>query len=188
MKIVIAVPMDGTPYWEVKEIFPPWFCESVRWTRKDNYIPHGMERVIVVQDDADVQLGQMVENNRFVDPKNPTLSDVKFIKKREIAKARYEAEIGGVSVGTMQIKTDRESQAMITGAALQAVADPAYACRWKAESGFIMLNSDTIKAAAMAVRTHVQNCFDRECALVDMIDAAETIEAVRAIDWTTQTQ
>lgn len=111
------------------------------------------------------------------------LAGVKAAKKQEIASARYAAEIAGVTVGGVTARTDRESQALITGAALKAMQDAAYSCTWKAESGFVTLNAATVLAVADAVRTHVQTCFDAEAAKCILIDAAATVEDVEAVVW-----
>ncbi len=115
----------------------------------------------------------------------PTLEEAKAAKLAEIAAVRYVAEVSGVNVGGVKVRTDRESQSMITGAALQAVDDPAYTCRWKTESGFVPLDAERIKAVAKAVRRHVQAQFDREATLTAQVEAAETVEAVQAITWET---
>jgi hypothetical protein len=107
------------------------------------------------------------------------LEAAKAAKRTEIANARFVAETAGIN----GIKTDRESQALITGAALQAVVDPDYTCRWKTESGFVELDSLQIKAIAQAVRAHVQGCFDREAELVALIEAAESPEDLAGIVW-----
>ena len=111
------------------------------------------------------------------------LEKAKSEKKQEIAAARYAAEIAGVTVGGFTVRTDRESQALITGAALKATQDATYTCRWKTESGFVTLDAATIIAVADAVRSHVQGCFDTEYAKCVLIDAAETVEDVEAIVW-----
>lgn len=111
------------------------------------------------------------------------LEAAKAAKRAEIAAARFAAETGGIVVGVAEIRTDRESQAMITGAALKAMQDEAYACKWKAEGGFIELNAAQILAVADAVRAHVQSCFDHEADLTALIDAAETWEELEAITW-----
>ena len=111
------------------------------------------------------------------------LAGAKAAKKAEIEAARYAAEIAGVTVGGVVVKTDRESQALITGAALKATQDGTYSCTWKAESGFVTLNAATIIAVADAVRTHVQTCFDAEAAKCVLIDAAQTVEDVEAVEW-----
>lgn len=107
----------------------------------------------------------------------------KEAKKVEIAQARYNAEIAGVTINGLKIKTDRESQAMITGAALQAIEDSTYSCQWKTEGGFVTLVADEIKAVATAVRAHVQACFDKEAVLIAQVEAATTIEELGQIKW-----
>lgn len=117
------------------------------------------------------------------EPVPPTLEEVKVAKRKDIAKARWEAETKGVTLNDMTIDTGRESQGLITGAALQANMDPTYTCRWKTSTGFVELNAEMILAVATAVRQHVQACFDREAEKLAEIDAAQTPEAVEAITW-----
>ncbi len=107
------------------------------------------------------------------------LEAAKERKRSEIAAARFEAETAGID----GIKTDRESQALITGAALKAMQDSEYSCRWKGVSGFIELTAPQILAIADAVRAHVQSCFDHEAELVALIDAATSPEELNAITW-----
>jgi hypothetical protein len=116
-------------------------------------------------------------------PAPPTLEEVKTAKLAEIAAARYTEETSGVEVNGATVKTDRESQALITGAALAATQDPTYTCNWKTEQGFVTLTAEQIIAVAQAVRAHVQAAFDKEAAKMALIEAAETIEAVQAITW-----
>ena len=98
-------------------------------------------------------------------------------KRSEIAAARFEAETSGID----GIKTDRESQALITGAALKAMQDSEYSCRWKGVNGFIELTAPQILAIADAVRAHVQACFDREAELLPLIEAATSQEELDEI-------
>lgn len=106
----------------------------------------------------------------------PTFSELKAQKKQEIAAARYEAETAGVTVNGVLIDTGRDSQALITGAALSAMLDGEYSLNWKTPTGFVHLTSPEIIAVAQAVRAHVQACFDREGELVALVDAAQTAE------------
>lgn len=117
------------------------------------------------------------------EPEPPTLEEVKAAKKAEIAAARWAAEVGGVTIQGMTIDTSRESQGLVTGAALQAVVDSSYVCRWKTSAGFVELSAEMIMAVAGAVRQHVQACFDREAVLVAQVDAAGTAAAVEAVSW-----
>lgn len=109
-------------------------------------------------------------------PPEPTFDELKAQKKQEIAAARYAAETSGTTVNGVLIDTGRDSQALITGAALAAMLDEAYSLNWKTENGFIHLTAPEIIAVAQAVRAHVQACFDREGELVALVDAAEMKE------------
>jgi hypothetical protein len=110
-----------------------------------------------------------------------TLEDCRFAKKAEIAAARWEAETAGIDVNGFTVRTDRESQALITGAALKAMQDSTYSCRWKGVGGFIELTAPQILAIADAVRSHVQSCFDREAELCGLIDKAKSPEKLDKI-------
>jgi len=116
-------------------------------------------------------------------PDEIVLQDARDSKKAEIAAARWEAETAGIDVNGFTVRTDRESQALITGAALKAMQDSEYSCRWKGVSGFIELTAPQILAIADAVRAHVQSCFDREAELVALIEAAESPGEVEEITW-----
>ncbi|HCL78934.1 MAG TPA: hypothetical protein DIC53_03080 [Synergistaceae bacterium] len=103
----------------------------------------------------------------------------KEAKQAEIASARFEAETEGIN----GIRTDRESQSLITGAALKAMQDNTYTCNWKGVDGFVELTALQILAIADAVRAHVQGCFDREAELLPLIEAAETLDDLEVIVW-----
>lgn len=106
----------------------------------------------------------------------PSLPELKAQKKAEIAAARYEVETAGTTVNGVLIDTGRDSQALITGAALAAMLDPEYSLNWKTVDGFNHLTAPEIIAVVQAVRAHVQACFDREAELCALVDAAETKE------------
>ena len=122
------------------------------------------------------------EVEAHLNPKIP-FATAKENKYAEIAAARYNAEIAGVTVNGVSIKTDRESQGLITGAALKALQDNTYTCKWKGIDGFVELTAPQIIAVADAVRQHVQSCFDREAELLPLIEAATTQAELNAITW-----
>lgn len=112
----------------------------------------------------------------------PTFDELKALKKQQIASARYEAETAGTTVNGVTLDTGRDSQALITGAAVAAILDENYSLNWKTTAGFIHLSAPEIIAVAQSVRAHVQSCFDREGELVALVDAAQTAEELNAID------
>ena len=108
----------------------------------------------------------------------------KEAKKAEIAQARYNAEIAGVTINGVLIKTDRETQAVLTAACLQAYIDSGYSLNWKTGDGtFVSLPAEQIMAFGTAVRAHVQSCFDHESELLPLIASAETEAELNAIKW-----
>lgn len=102
---------------------------------------------------------------------------------QQIADRRWQAEVAGITVNGMAVATDRDSQALITGAALAAMRDPAYVCRWKTATGFVELNAEQLTAVADTVRAHVQACFDREAALLAELDAGTLTPELIETGW-----
>jgi len=102
---------------------------------------------------------------------------------QQIAARRWQAEVAGIDVGGILMATDRDSQALITGAALAAMRDPAYVCRWKTAGGFVELNAEQLTAVADTVRAHVQACFDREAALLAELDAGTLTAGMIDTGW-----
>jgi len=114
----------------------------------------------------------------------PTLDDLKKLKKEEIASARYEYEISGITFHDVHITTDREDQAMITATALSAVLDPTATTVWKGANGYLTLKASEILEMARAVADHVESAFIEEKRLVELIDSATTEEELSSITWT----
>lgn len=113
-------------------------------------------------------------------PRVPTADD----HRAAVAARRYQAEAAGIVISGMRVDTGRDSQALITGAALQATIDPAYVCRWKlADGSRIDLDAATILGVATAVRSHVQACFDREDELLTAIEAGTYKPAMLEEGW-----
>lgn len=109
------------------------------------------------------------------------LDQVRARKLADLASYRYGKEVGGIN----GFATDRESQGLITGAALAATLDPAYTVDWKGAGGWVTLNATQLLAAAQAVRSHVQACFSNEKAHALAIGALTTAQAVIDYDYTT---
>lgn len=102
-----------------------------------------------------------------------------------IARARYGHETAGIKVNGIRIDTDRDSQALITGAALSAMLDGSYVCTWKTRDGPVQLTANQLLAIAAAVRFHVQACFDRECALLTALADGAFTDAILSEGWPT---
>ncbi|CAN7558505.1 DUF4376 domain-containing protein [Pseudomonas umsongensis] len=86
-----------------------------------------------------------------------------------IAARRFQAETGGVTVQGIPVNTERDSQALLTGAAFAASLDPAYQIKWKAASGFVELSAAQVIGLASEVLAFVQGCFNREAELLGFV-------------------
>lgn len=106
------------------------------------------------------------------------LAQALAVRVAELATLRFGKETSGVG----GFSTDRESQALITGAALAATLDPAYTVDWKGANGWVKLNATQLLAAAQAVRAHVQACFSNERVLYERLAAAATLDELIAVD------
>lgn len=100
-----------------------------------------------------------------------------------IAARRYIAETAGIEVSGIHIDTGRDSQSLITGAALNAVIDPAYVCNWKTPSGFVQLDAQTLLGVATTLRAHVQAAFDREAELLAALEDGTFTESMLGEGW-----
>lgn len=101
-----------------------------------------------------------------------------------LAARRYAAEESGTTFNGLPLATDRTSQAKITAAYVKATADPEYTIEaWKFAPGvFAALDAATIIAAADVMMVHVQACFANEAVISAQILAADSPEALAAID------
>lgn len=117
------------------------------------------------------------------------LVDLSVAELKEYASNRKRtAETGGVTFAGLVIATDRESQAMISGAYLTVQRDPARVIQWKTSNGFVPIDALTMAAIADAVSNHVQDCFAKEAEVCALIDSGEikTFEQIEAADWPSQ--
>lgn len=91
------------------------------------------------------------------------------------AAARYRKETGGISVAGQPIATDRESQALISGAFALVQQQPQTVIRFKTPGGFVTLDAAQMSAIAIAVAQHVQACFALEADVAADITSGEII-------------
>jgi len=114
-----------------------------------------------------------------------TIEEVKANKLAALAAYRYEQETAGIVVGDATIKTDRESQAMISGAKMFSDLNPTALIDWKGADGWVQINQATLLAIGQAVGAHVQSCFSAERTHAEAIAALTTAAEIEAYDFTT---
>jgi len=129
----------------------------------------------------DGETGQQIERDATpdeqaeIDQREAEASSADTIKinlKAQIAQLRWEKETAGITLNGMPIATDRESQALLTGAFCRALQDPAITINWKGANGeFIQLGKDDINTISAAVGKYVEDCFNAEMLHNQTVDA-----------------
>jgi hypothetical protein len=112
------------------------------------------------------------------------IAEAKQAKLAELAEARWRAETGGLTLpdGTT-IKTDRESQALLTGASLYALQNATATVEWKGANDWVTLTASDIQKIAYLVRNHVQAAFSRERDYAEKVNGCSTVAEVQAVSW-----
>lgn len=136
---------------------------------------------------------------REVRPDNPELVDGEWSQRwmvvdlpleeakqsllAELAAKRWDRETAGVTVEGMPIKTDRESQALLTTVYFKAKLDPNFTVVWKAAPGVhVPVTGTQLVEVGDVAFAHVQACFAREAELADLITGVVDHSALDAID------
>ena len=105
-----------------------------------------------------------------VDVKEPPVS---MVLANSLSAIRYAKEVGGITVGDVEIQTDRDSRANLTAAYVLAAQDSEFTVIWKASNGFVTLNAAQIVGIAQAVANHVKKCFAAEQAVTENLENLE---------------
>jgi hypothetical protein len=104
----------------------------------------------------------------------------------EAAAIRYSRETGGITLpdGTV-INTEREAQAMLSGAYQSLLSGLVADTDWKAASGWVTVSLTELEPIAQAVADHVRRCFRAERQVANQISNAATVDELVAIDLNT---
>lgn len=114
-----------------------------------------------------------------------SLDEAKAAMLSALAAIRYGRETGGIILQGTPFKTDRETQAILTGAFVMASADANFTITWKSAPGVhTPIDAQTILAVGAAVTAHVQTCFEHEADLAAAVIAAQDATELDAIDIT----
>ncbi len=136
-----------------------------------------------VEEEGETAFSGLIENEWVVRFGMPSLEEVKAQRLSYLAERRWQIETAGISFNGMNVATDTTTQTKIIGAVVGAQIDPMTSINWKMSDGtFVILNAAGILAVAMAIRAHVQACFDHEAVLRAQIEAAITREELGAIN------
>lgn len=158
--------------------------EIRHYEEKPPHIPH--KKVSwhpVARDEGPTAFTELENGSWVVRAALPTLEELRARKLAELAGLRWEKETGGTVFNGMPVATDAVSQTKYIGAVVGAQIDPDAVINWKMADGtFVTLDAQAITAVAMAVRAHVQACFDNEAELKAQIEAATTADQISAVN------
>ncbi|NTG00121.1 DUF4376 domain-containing protein [Agrobacterium rhizogenes] len=128
---------------------------------------------------SSVQQGYLYDGKTFSAPVIPEITPDDLLTYA--ATKRYAVETGGITVDGSKVATDRQSQALITGAYNYVQANPDVTVTFKTSVGFVELTAAQMMAIANAVAAHVQASFAAESEIIAEISAG-TIKATADID------
>lgn len=103
--------------------------------------------------------------------------------RNRISAERYKHEVSGININGIEIATDDRSKLLLSGAAFEATIIPDYTLKWKTEGGFIQLDGEQVISIGLAVRSHVQACFDREAELIERLEEGSFTEDMLEKGW-----
>ena len=117
-----------------------------------------------------------------------TLAEARANAVAAVKEKSWETETAGILVQGTRIPTDRQSQALLTGAVVDVILNPDAVTRWQTGSEtpdgtplFITLSATELKMIGQAVRAHVQACFDERESKCTALAALDSVEEIK--DW-----
>lgn len=134
------------------------FHPDIVWVQ----VPANMERW------ADYSFVHDVENSTV---RPESLLSMQDRVKNVLAHRRWLHEVGGLVVGGQLVRTDRESQALISGAYSSLKNGLIASVRFKTANGFTDFDLASFEPLAQAVANFVQQCFSAEANHCELIDA-----------------
>jgi len=120
--------------------------------------------------------------------------DLPLDQAQSIAKQKVKAKRDAVMNGDVEfqaasgdpvyvVQTDGDSRRELTGAVVAANEDSLTVQGWRmADNEMVVMDIADFKAMALAVRNHVNACYERQASLEAEIDNAVDVDAIRTID------
>lgn len=100
----------------------------------------------------------------------------------QLAQRRFSFETAGLDVGSLRVKTDRESLGQITSAFVSLMFDLIPNTDFKAVQGWAELTKEQMMPIAKATAAHTRACFRGEKIVSDAVKAAASDTDISAID------
>lgn len=120
--------------------------------------------------DNTVSIGDTYNTDGTFTPCEPIVEIDGSDYKAMLSDKRYQEEISGIIYKGKEVSTNRDSQTAIANAYIYSLQNPDLVVQWKCKDGFIELNATEITELSSNVRTHIQNCFNKELEILTHID------------------
>lgn len=125
-----------------------------------------------------------VDNTYIVDGADIVPPSATYLRRQmnqRLAARRYLAETGGCQYGGRNLPTHDRAKAQIA-LALALVHDDDVMIDWKwSDTEFAKLSATDLRAMAIAVAGHVQNCFTREATIISALQSADSVPLLLAV-------
>lgn len=189
MKVIRVEPIGSTPYGSVVETFSAQFCEDAGWTVPDM---EGKTDSLgntfhVLPNEADVSIGDRFRDGRIVREDTKALDDVKFDQLTAISAGYRNYDASGVAMTSkgfpIQVGQDHVTKldgairfAELMGASEIYITD----ANDVTHDGISLKDAQAILAEIMGAALQAHALKQK---LRAQINAAETVEDVRAVIW-----
>ena len=158
--------------------------------------PAGFDKDLQYKIDTHTEEPINALNNHYKivwDTKYKPLATVKEVLCNRVGTKRKEVEVAGCLLGDeagTRLHTDREAQSMLNNIVIVFQREPTRVINYKAANGWLTLDASNIEDLVVAMTSHVEDCFNREKEICDLINSAENEEAAItvyrnniALDW-----
>lgn len=178
----------------IRKIYEPDECEVYGWG-PNNPPVFSPEIVLVdITEQPDVKGNWLYRDGEFIDPRSLlTLDGAKAEKRAELMAIRDQLIAAGFDWNGHHypLSPELSSDMLIKLTAMQMLPPPPeYVYQWKDSGGIYrdIGNAEAFKTFCAAALGHGEALFARERMLQELVEAAETAGAVRAISWGTVPQ
>lgn len=126
--------------------------------------------------------GRWVVADEYPKPPQPCLEDIKAAKLNAIHAEKNRARDAGFTVDGVLFDSDTQARVAYLELEMQLDRDPAYSVQWKASEGlWVTMNAELYAQVKAAGQAHIENCFAWQAAREAEVEAAATVDEVRAV-------
>lgn len=180
MKVTIIrvdgfVSVDGRGFGGLDLTFMPGDVRAVQWDGDAGEVERARGQMTYISSLAPFQpamaawaAAKLAADEAEVDVSEAAV--MRASKRAALAAHRYVVETGGVTLGAEEVLTDRESQALLTGAFVSITSGLIPDVEWKLKLGWMTVEAADIAVVAGAVAAHVRKTFAVERVVWEQIE------------------